>query len=89
MGVKISLSGLNVSDNASVMNNVTVTGKDVEIEMEDMFLSNSASVLDMAHIEQKEENPAPKEKKPSLRSRFSSLCENVAANLISDAITKK
>ena len=92
MAVKITLKNLDVSNQASLMNNATITGKDVEVEMEGLVLKDNVSVLDMANIEQEEPTPEPpkQEKKMSgLRRRVASLCENVAANFISDALTKK
>lgn len=93
MGVKITLKGMNISDQASLMNNATITGKDVDIEMEDMVLKDGVSVLDMAHVEQqdypREDPPAPKNTKKSMGKRFSSFCEGVLVNVVADKLTKK
>lgn len=83
---------MNITDHGSVMNNATVTGKDVDIELERVVLSDGASVLDMANIEQQEpapcNNPAPEGKKKAFGKQLSSFCQDVLANVIATKLTK-
>lgn len=50
MGINISISGANISDNAGVLNDASINGSDdVNLELNDLQVSGNATVLE--HLE--------------------------------------
>lgn len=102
MAIKISLSGLDIVNNAELMNHATIKGSDVDIELKDTMLSG-VSVMDSIQIDQTpkaeeqhtaaktSEDPASGKKsfRESLKRGVSSLGKDLLVNLAADKISEK